>query len=234
MAIPAFASLFVGPLAPYAESFVLESERPGEAPGTAFADPERFSGLLDLYASHLKAEDGDRRAVASLWSKCHFAMLVPPYLALVLVAGQSVDLALDRISLTFGPDGTTRHVHVADVEPLSGPMEATERFSQFVNAHLSPLVDALAKAGGVSRNVLWSNAGNLFEAVTSRIADLTGSTPALAAAQELLRAHHLQDGRRNPLCEPVRYDETGRRTRKVCCLRDRLPAYALCSTCPLA
>lgn len=233
-AIPAFSPLFTGELERFGRCFVRKAAMPSEMEGSILANSDNLSKLLDLYAVHYPG--GDMRAVASLWAKSHFETLLVPFLALSLISGRTVNVDLTAIGCTFASDGTTRHIHLSDVDQ---PLDAEDFFSPFrslIDGHLLPLVGALSVAGGVSHRVLWSNAGNLFEGVVRRIEQVIGTSRAVAGALALLEARRLPDGRANLLVEPVRYLEkngVSERVRRICCIRYLIPDHDFCSSCPL-
>jgi len=113
------------------------------------------------------------------------------------------------------------------------------RFEHLIEGNLAPFIEALGRYAGVAPKVLWSNAGNYFEAVFGQLAN-RASQAQLADGQALVDARHLADGRRNPLYQPVRYVELanadGRsrtwRQRRLCCIRYLLDGVALCPNCP--
>lgn len=233
--IPAFASLFSGDLAIYGDRFVLSADRAPSAPGRDLADAGRLSQLLSEFAA-ARYPGGDRRAIASLWAKHHFAALLPPFLAIALIAERDVDLDLDAIGCSFAADGVTAQLHLRDTGRPASPADAFARFTPLIDGHLEPLVKALAAAAGVSRKVLWSNAGNMFEFVVRRIAHAIGERQPVADALTLMAAKYLPDGRPNPLYAPVRYEDrsgVSERIRRVCCIRYLIPDLGYCSTCPL-
>ncbi|GAU85571.1 siderophore-iron reductase FhuF [Bosea sp. BIWAKO-01] len=234
MTIPVFAPLFSGELAPYGDRFVLAADAPAPSPGRDLGDATRLAELLALYSR--QCPGGDRRAIASLWSKQHFATLLPPYLAFALMAQRAVDIDLAAIGCTFGPDGTTRHIHLHGIGSNAIPADEGPRFMPLIQGHIEPMVLALSAAAGISRKVVWSNAGNMFEFVLRRIERAIGVNDAVAEALSFLESARLPNGKPNPLFKPVSYadpaDGSGRQ-RRVCCIRYLVPGRSYCSTCPL-
>ena len=235
MTIAEFAPLFSGRLAEYADCFVRQAETPAPVPGVMLADRAFIAGQVELF-TQAHYPGGDRRAAASMWSKAHFATLLPPFMALTLLLQRSVDLRLGSIGCTFGPDGALRHIHLADTGRTQPAPMGEARFEGLTDGHLSPLIAALSAAGGVSKRVLWSNAGNVFDIAARRAAAVIGTTAAIADALYLLEQRRLADGRVNPLHLPVRYRETPEgtdRRRRVCCIRYLIGRLGYCSNCPL-
>lgn len=233
--IPAFAPLFTGELAVYGDRFVLAADVPSPSPGRDLRDAVQVSRLLDRFSAQ-RYPAGDRRAIASLWAKQHFATLLPPFLALALIGKREVDLDLDVIGCTFAPDGVTTQIHLGDI---GRPATATDPFARFLpllDGHLEPLIATLAAASGVSRKVLWSNAGNMFDFIARRVEHAVGRNSATADALALMTTKRLPNGKPNPLFEPVRYHDRGsgqERLRRLCCIRYLLPDLGYCSACPL-
>jgi ferric iron reductase protein FhuF len=233
--IPAFASLFSGDLAVYGDSFVLARDVAAPSPGGDLVDPGHLAELLARFGGR-RYPGADRRAVASLWAKQHFATLLPPFLAIALLAGHEVDVGIDAIGCTFSDDGVTQSIHLRDAGRPAAPADAFRRFLPLMDRHLVPVIAALAAASGVSRKVLWSNAGNMFDYIVRRVESVVGDRPPVADALALMAARRLPDGRPNPLFDPVRYPHDGdgpKRLRRVCCIRYVIPELGYCSTCPL-
>lgn len=233
--IPAFASLFAGDLAVYGDRFVLASDMPPASPGSDLVDAERMAQLLSRFAEQ-RYPGADRRAVASLWAKQHFATLLPPFLAIALVAEHDIDVCIEAIGCTFSSDGVTQRIHLRDAGKPAAPADPFARFLPLMDGHLAPLISMVAAASGISRKVLWSNAGNMFDFIVRRIEQAIGSSGPVADALMLMTARRLPDGRPNPLWDPVRYPDYGdgpRRLRRVCCIRYLIPDLGYCSTCPL-
>ncbi|HEV2512924.1 siderophore-iron reductase FhuF [Bosea sp. (in: a-proteobacteria)] len=233
--IPAFASLFSGDLAAYGDRFALASEMAPSSPGSDLVDPERLTELLVRFGSR-RYPGADRRAVTSLWAKYHFATLLPPFLAIALLAEQELDVDIEAIGCTFSDDGATQSIHLRDAGKPAAPADAVERFLPLMDNHLVPVIAALATVSGVSRKVLWSNAGNMFDFIVRRVEQAVGSRQPVADALALMATRRLPDGRPNPLFDPVRYpdDRDGpKRLRRVCCIRYLIPELGYCSTCPL-
>ncbi|MGQ3198133.1 MAG: (2Fe-2S)-binding protein, partial [Hydrogenophaga sp.] len=79
-----------------------------------------------------------------------------------------------------------------------------------------------------TRRVLWSNAGNLFEAFIRRLDETHPGLRGLAPAREWLEMP-------TPLHRPVIYlprAEGVHRMRRICCMRYLVPDRVFCTTCP--
>lgn len=229
-------ALYAGPMA------ALVSPGLGEPPVAALAarellEPGHLATRLDHF-SH-QYDRGDRRAVASLWSKWHLSAVISAGLAANLLLERDLPLGLDELHLELAPEGQTRRLWLAhDGSPLA-TQDPFERFATLIDAHLTPLIAALAAHSGASPKVFWSNAGNYFEYFAEALEAHPMASPGAAEpARELLAARQLPDGRRNPLYQPVRYlaDAAGgepERRRRLCCIRYLIPELGYCGNCPL-
>lgn len=235
MTIPEFAFLFSGKLAEYGACFVLSADHPAAVPGTALTDRTFLAEQLACFSDKTYPGE-DPKAIASIWSKAHFATMLPPFMALMLLLQRQVDVRLEASGCTFWPDGTLRHIHLPDSGRIIEANDVNNRFAALVEGHIRPLVEALADVSGVAKRVFWSNAGNIFDIATRRAHQMTGSNPAITDALALLEERRLPDGRTNPLHAPVRYRSTPEghdRQRRVCCIRYLIDRLGYCSTCPL-
>jgi ferric iron reductase protein FhuF len=62
----------------------------------------------------------------------------------------------------------------------------SSRFDGLVLAHLAPFIDLVADRGGVTKRVLWSNAGNVFEAFSRKLESIAAGQVGLEHARRLL------------------------------------------------
>lgn len=240
-------ALFVGPLEGYRDRIVSAEDPRPSVRGADLLDPRVLTDQLDRFARTFAAPEP--RAVASIWAKQHFSMLVVPALAANIVLDLVLPVALDAVEIVPDDGGLTRALKLRDPAAGSdgpgghtGARAPADRFGALIDAHLAPLVGALAAVSGVAPRVLWSNAGNIFEFVVRRTEGLpqAGRTGHAAAASVLTSRR--RSGVPNPLFAPIRYvPEAGdapagappRRVRKVCCLRYLIPDQSLCGACPL-
>ncbi|GFM80176.1 siderophore-iron reductase FhuF [Pseudomonas cichorii] len=234
--IPSLAPLFTGPLADYGEKLQLRSLPRADVPGDLFFEHEHFSDFVDGLLLRYKTDE--RLALVSLWSKWYFSTFMAPVMATSLLQQCELPLALADTGLQLGDDSRPKALHLAHAGNPLPPCSAFERFHGLIDGHLTPVIEALVKVTRASPRLFWSNAGNTFEFVTSRL-DLhpLANPQSTAPAREILTARLRPDGRRNPLFAPVRYHDTGEneplRLRRICCIRYRLPGVGYCSSCPL-
>lgn len=174
----------------------------------------------------------DRRAIMSMWASAYFTDALPPLLAANIMLDRTPHLDLDRVGFIMAPSLRIQALKIGRVlQPLENT-DAHERFDGVVTSHLTPLIELVADRGGVTKRVLWSNVGNVFEAFLRKLDAIDPVRPGLRQARQLLASRTLPSGMRNPLHEPVRYVD-GRRIRRVCCMRYLVPNETVCGVCPL-
>lgn len=227
MTIHALARLFRGPLEPFADSLTLAPAE-GARAAADLLDHATLRALIDRLAADYG--DGDRRAVASIWSKSHFSTLMPAVLAANLLLDLDLPVTLGEVAVVADERGLTCRLALPhEGAPLGDPGEA--RFDRLIEGHLEPLIGALAAVSGAAPKIFWSNAGNVFDFIIRGVGDL-GAPAAGVEAGFALMAERRRHGRPNPLYAPVSYPAGGR-LRRVCCLRYLAPGVGYCGTCPV-
>lgn len=231
------SSLYIGPLEGLAPPQVSAVSRDDVLAARELLDPACLNDLLARFGTRYGS--GDRRAVASLWSKWHLSAVVAHGLAANLLMGRDLPLRLDDLHLELSPEGQTTGLVLRHAGRPLTELAPGCRFATLLDGHLAPLIEALATATGASPRVFWSNAGNYFEHFAGALAEHPLAKPeATDPARQLLERRTLADGRRNPLYRPVRYveaDEPGspRRIRRLCCIRYLIDELSVCGNCPL-
>lgn len=233
--IDALAPIFIGPLADFADRLVLgDDPRPGVR-GSDLLDPAVLGPILERFAR--RYDQPEPRAVASMWSKFHFWMLLTPVVAASLLLEHGLPTDLDEIEVIIAPDGQTTAFRLPHGGGRAIPADGFERFGTLVDGHIDPLIRAVSAQSGASAKVLWSNVGNLFENLLRQIEESgMARGPGPVQARALMASRDWPGRRGNPLFEPVRYverDGQQKRLRRVCCIRYLIPSLKLCSTCPL-
>lgn len=234
--IEALSPLFVGELADLRDKLLLAGDQEADLPGSALLQPAVLQGLLARFAR--KYPNPDIKAVASLWSKWHFSVVVTPIVAADMLANYKLPSDLGDLGIMLAPEGRTAAVVLPHQGGPADPADAFERFGPLLENHLEPLILALSAESGASPRVFWSNLGNLLENIVRRAeAGLGEPTSGLVHARALLGSREWPGRRSNPLFEPVRYiadaaGETHRR-RRVCCIRYLIQDLGYCATCPL-
>ncbi len=207
---------------------------PADPRGGIGADALLDAAMLADIVARFEAKFGaaDRRAILSMWSLIYFSTALPPLLAANILLGVEPALGLDRVTFIIAPNFRIDALRIgAEVRRLDDA-PAGFRFDRLIGDHLVPFIDLVADRVGVTRRVLWSNAGNVFEAFCALLERAAGSRAGLDDARDLLARPSLACGARNPLFAPVRY-VADRRVRRVCCLKYLIPEQKLCGVCPL-
>lgn len=200
-------------------------------------NPDLLAKQLQLFS--IQYNQADRRAIASMWSKWHFSALISTTLAFNLLLEHEVPVGIEDVSVELGSNGQTRRLWISDTGRPLVSQSAFIRFTKLIDNHLAPLIAALASYSGASPKVFWSNAGNVFEHFAEALqSHPLANTDSINSARALLASRHLQDGRRNPLYQPVNYlaaatGEGCERRRRLCCIRYLIPELEYCSNCPL-
>ena len=229
--------LYTGPLEGLSPPEVATAPAPDVAPARDLLDPAHLEALLERFGA--RYGHGDRRAVASLWSKWHFSALAAHCLAANLLLERDLPLGLDELHLEQSPEGQTTGLALRHAGHPLADLAPCRRFATLLDGHLGPLIEALAAVTGASPKVFWSNAGNYFEHFAGALADHPMAAPDVAEpAMALVESRTLPDGRRNPLYRPVRYverdDGSLRRVRRLCCIRYLIEELGVCGNCPLS
>lgn len=238
LAMPSsLAKLYIGPLQHLAPPAVTPLSPHLGMPARQLIDPTSLGALLTRFGA--RYGHGDRRAVASLWSKWHFSALAAHCLAANLLLERDLPLGLDELHLEQSPEGQTTGLALRHSGRPLADLDPCRRFATLLDGHLEPLIEALAAATGASPKVFWSNAGNYFEHFAGALADHPMAAPDVAEpAMALVESRTLPDGRRNPLYRPVRYverdDGSLRRVRRLCCIRYLIEELGVCGNCPLS
>lgn len=233
----ALSPLYIGPLEGLAPPRVSATPGADTLPARQLLDPGYLDALFARFGA--RYAHGDRRAVASLWSKWHFSTLAAHGLAANLLLERDLPLGLDELHLEQSPEGQTTGLALRHAGKPLAELDPYPRFTTLLDGHLTPLIETLAAATGASAKVFWSNAGNYFEYFAGALADHPMASKDLAEpARALMASRSLPDGRRNPLYRPVRYVEDSRskprRVRRLCCIRYLIDELGVCGNCPLA
>lgn len=227
--------MFSGPLAEIPQPVSLAG--PGSVSGSSLRNGLAIDEPLGRFASAYPS--GDRRAIASQWSKWLFHAWLSPTIAVMVLDGHSLSRQSADWGIRFTSDGRPERLWLSSTVAPVRRQPVDRLLAQMVCEELDDVVAALARHSGASVNVFWSNAGNLVEHVIARLANHPVTCPhRLAQAREFLEIPRLA-GMRNRLYRPVIYrvDEGStepQRLRRVCCIRYRLDELDYCENCPLA
>ncbi|MGW5095697.1 (2Fe-2S)-binding protein [Streptomyces nodosus] len=204
-----------GPLPTLAQAYAPAAP---DALGGAYGDPLAFR--VRKVARSLHAPE--IRVAASLTHQGLAARLWSVALGCAVLYGRVPDL--DPGLLHWDPDGTMPgELWLSEVRPLPvGSLDAVVR-----EAHLVPLTAALNSRYGVSRRLLWGNAGSALAGSVRMIVDRAraGGRTEVAERARALAAESFGHPGLSGTLDPV----TGRR--RSCCLYYRLPGGGLCGDC---
>jgi ferric iron reductase protein FhuF len=180
--------------------------------------------LLRIYGAQLLADE--LPVLVSQWSRFYFMQWLPAMLVTQLGYGWFLPLELRAVGLVLDAQGQPTAMKMLEA---GEPGEQGASLEPWIAVNMRPLVEFLAGYGGVSAQVLWGNAGDIFERTVRRLEALgmKGLEPALA----MLQTRKLADGRNNPLYAPVKYVGDGRRVLRSCCLAYRV--VGPCDDCPV-
>ena len=205
-----------------------------DLPLSEFFETDRLREMLGRYGRRYGAEQ-ERRAVATQWSKHYFSQVVTPVVAAAILIDWRLPLPLEATALDIDAEGGITALRVSSFGEAEAPSSSRDRFAFLTEVHLPRVIDAIAEASGLSRHVLWSNVGNLFEGIVRRLEAVApqGAT-GIRDAMDLMDTSRLHDGTRNPLFHPIVYADEARtmRKRRVCCARYLIPSLGFCRTCP--
>jgi ferric iron reductase protein FhuF len=174
------------------------------------------------------------RALLSQWSKFYFRLAAPAAIAAALTLGRPLGMAAERCSVALC-DGMPDALYLPR-DALDAPTtDPARRYRSFVYEHLQIVVEILSALVPMAPRVLWSNAGNLLDAL------LDAYRSDEASEQAALDAQWMFASERHPLHGSVRAMTprsallpTPFRARRVCCLRYEIPGERqLCGSCPL-
>lgn len=235
----ALSAVFAGPLASVPRP-VWGAPAAGRSPTfRELRDPEDMAAIQDLFSATYS--HGDRRAVASMWSKWFFNAVMPTVLGLLMVERRTCSADESAVGVTLDSTGCPERLWIREPGDVDTADTVATGLERLARDRLAMVVDTLARVSGASRNVFWSNAGNSLEYLVGEMARHPAVTPdVLEQAQSFLECRRFADGQRNPLFRPVRYrrapDGHGEveRQRRVCCIRYLLPETAYCGNCPLS
>ncbi|MBO0145254.1 siderophore-iron reductase FhuF [Agrobacterium sp. Ap1] len=232
--IAEYSQLFSGALTETGDRLCLHDGRDGIIACKLLLDDRRMAEILETFSGNYV--EPDPRAVASQWSKQYFSHLLMPTLAINLVLDRALPVRLDEVGVALMDDARPKSFFFDHAGSPIDAADFSDRFGNLIDGHVAPLVASISKASTLPQKVLWANVGNIVENVVGHCARLAGETPSVRHGREMLASRLWNDGRRNLLFEPIRYERANGqqiRKRKVCCLRYLSASLKLCGTCPL-
>lgn len=195
----------------------------------------RFDEVVDGFGKshHTSSGDGfetaDRRALVSLWTQYYLPALIIPYFTALSRLGRALPIGFDRIGFELDESGiVSRFIVAEEEEDRHGCAEAG--LDPLVEGHLRPFFDLCQTHYGLSRHVLWCNAGVTADFALRELS--RDVVPALSRAEACLGRCGGDAFGRCPLAHAFRSGEE--RRRRVCCMRYRLPGIPSCGAlCPV-
>ncbi len=209
--------------------------RPTDLAFTELLEPDCLLAVLNSYGRRHGA-NAPIAAVAGEWSKRYFAKVMRPIATAAMLLDWRVTLTPADLSIEISGEGEVVSLGLTDFGHPVRAKSAEDRFDFLIRGNIEAVIRAVSEVSGLSRNVLWSNAGNLFEGIARGYAvdnDCPGA--GVADALALLELPQMADGSRNPLFRPILYpgsDGQPERLRRVCCIRYLIDGLDYCKTCP--
>lgn len=196
---------------------------PGCDRACRLGDAACFDRAMTAFAAGYR--EPDRGALVSLWSMYYLVALIVPATAALLCRDRVLPVGYDEIGLAIGEGGTAAFL-LADA---GSGAAGTRRFDTLVEGHLAPFAALCAARTALSPRLFWSNAAVVLDWALGEM-PAGGTIVAARAEAEALLAGGAGACR---LARPLRTNDNGSRTRRVCCLRYRLPGVADCGgLCP--
>ena len=224
--------LTTGNYSPFANRLVDRDDPRRAVRSAELLNTEMRSNLEQRFARRFGVVDP--RAIHSIWVKWYVDAILPPVLLADILLHKTIELSLPGTEFILAGDGPVDAIKISGAS-WSGSKDPFRRFQSIMFDHFAPLIEMWAERTDVTRRVLWSNVGNVFEAMLRRIETVSGPMERLSEAQLLLDQPDWL-GRPNPLFRSVRYlarDGQKLRRRRVCCLQYRLPGRHFCAACPV-
>ena len=181
--------------------------------------------------SGIATDQVELRVAGSLWFQGWAARLVSPWMG-AAVLGDVVPVATPDQLLWAA--GRGQPVPLAVRRPRGQPLTSSDAsdvaqsvYDACIDPLVAPLLEAVAKACSVSRQVLW---GNVASSVAGAAAQLARAAPSYATVTRAVGERLLTTG----VLAGQGDDSGGRFVRRTCCLMYRLPEAGLCGDCVLA
>lgn len=245
--LPTLTSLFQGSLAHFQDHILLPEQSPGDVvPARELFGRDGLDWVLGRYAEAffepasqpLERQPLDPRALISQWSKYFLAYAICVPVAANLLCNRQLPMVLDGLGVVLNEHGLVTALVVTDEGlPIAANNDAQARLRPLMDMLLAPAIDAMATHTGIAPRALWSNAGHYYVYLIDQLQALSVTSPAVTEGACLMTLGHFDDGKRNPLYQPVRQvrDAYGdsRCVRRICCVRYRLPGVDYCGNCPL-
>lgn len=222
-------------LAAYRDGVAAGPGGPEATPLGALRDPHVFDATLAAFGAGFGADfqDADPRVRVSYWSQFYLAALATPALTALVRLGRPLPLAFDAVSLELDAAGRPCRFRL----PADGSGCAAcpaPGLTGLVEDHLRPFVELCHARCGIAPRVLWGNAAVILDYVAGELGGRAGAAPACDDVAACLGWRAGPGCARSPLAQALCPGASGRRRRRVCCLRHRLPGVPSCGAlCPV-
>ena len=185
--------------------------------------PPALQAAAAAHATTYAPGGADARAALSFWSQHYLLALVPAAVAAALAAAHDLPVAAEGMAVVLAPTGLPEWLCLPGGGGATTVDCPVARLTPLLRGHLEPLADGLARAGLPPR-VFWSNTGHVL-GWALRVVD----APGCGQVRDAMAAAAWVDGGGNPIASALAENGCSRR---VCCLRYRLPGIAACGSCP--
>ncbi|WP_375463217.1 siderophore-iron reductase FhuF [uncultured Methylobacterium sp.] len=201
----------------------------GVRPLSTLRDGAVFDAVIDGFGAPYGS--ADRRAVVSLWTQSYLAALLIPSVTALLCLGRGLPVGFERVGFELDAGGVLARFLLPDDAGEPNPSLAA-----LIDGHLRPFVELCHAHSGLSRRVVWGNAGVIVDLVLRELGTGADLRPGpLAEAEVCLGRQRGHAVGRCPLAQVFHASgPSDARRRRVCCMRYRLPGVASCGpSCPV-
>ena len=174
-------------------------------------------------------ETADRRALVSLWTQYYLPALIIPYFTALSRLGRALPIGFDRVGFELDEGGIVSRFIVAEEDDRRAAPEPG--LEPLIEGHLRPFFDLCQTHYGLSRHVLWCNAGVTADFALRELSGdaLPASSPRRGMPRTVAAAMRSAAARWPRLSVAARSGGGG-----VCCMRYRIPGVPSCGAlCPV-
>ncbi|MCJ2127614.1 siderophore-iron reductase FhuF [Methylobacterium sp. E-045] len=232
--IDQLAGLVPPSLSAFGSRIATAPSRSEARPLSILTSKARFDEVVDGFGRSLHTasdngfETADRRALVSLWTQYYLPALIIPYFTALSRLGRALPIGFDRIGFELDESGIVSRFIVAEEDDRHGGAEPG--LDPLIEGHLRPFFDLCQTHYGLSRHVLWCNAGVTADFALRELS--RDAVPAFTRAEACLGRCGSDAFGRCPLAQAFRGGEE--RRRRVCCMRYRIPGVPSCGAlCPV-
>jgi siderophore-iron reductase FhuF len=136
-------------------------------------------------------------------------IILPPTLLCDLLLQLRLPLPLAHTAFIIADDARVAAVKIGAPPDDVATADPFDRFGHLIFDHFEPLIELWSVRSDVTRRVLWTNVGNTFEAMLTKVEAVSGQKDRLDAARWVINQRSWKDGRPNPLFGAVHYVRRG-------------------------